>query len=223
MSRAHDISAGPRRRLGWWRLAVLGLCLSGLVVPSWCIAGEGPKQKVELAYAELRELEGAFRQTSIIRELEQEQQAEGRFFILRPDRVRWDYLKPSRQSAIIRKQEMFLWQEGSREVWPSAYDEKAYGKTPLAVLSGLGTMEKDFLVSVASDNMLLLVPREKGGFIKEIALSIHDAPFPVRSLKVTDVYGNENTFEFLEVKVNAGMPTGIFEPSSLVSPAAASP
>jgi len=217
------------RRVPWsgWKalFAVMATVVAfyGLACPPWAAAEPGPKQKVEMAYDNLREIEGTFRQKSLIRELEQEQEAEGRFYILRPDRVRWDYLKPSKQSTLIRSGEMFLWQEGSTEVWPSRYDEKAYGKTPLAVLSGLGSMEKDFRVSQVSDDVLLLVPREEGGFIKEIALTVRDGAFPVRSLKVTDLYENENTFEFLDVRVNQGFPANVFEPSSLLPNASSLP
>lgn len=214
-----------RNRPVWALLAgiLFSTALLGLMSPAESPAETDPKKIVESAYAQIREIEGDFVQVSLIKELEQEQRASGRFFIRRPDGVRWDYVEPSRQSALILGSEMFLWQEGSTEVWPSRYDEKAYGKTPLAVLSGLDAMDKEFRVSVSSPEVLVLVPLEGGGFMKELALKIQKGDFPIRSLKVTDVYGNENTFEFLKVRVNQGLPADVFTPSSLLPQKAARP
>jgi len=211
-------------RTGRYGLACTFLLLVLALAFPHCVEAEGggAREKIQKVYADLREFEGTFRQRSVIKELDQEQEAEGHFLIVRPDRVRWDYVKPSRQSTIIRGQEMFLWQEGSSEVWPSRYDEKAYGKTPLAVLSGLGRMDEDFEVTIVSADMLRLVPREKDGFIREITLNLGNGAFPVQMMKVTDLYENENTFEFVNVRINEGFAPESFEPASLLQAAAGS-
>lgn len=204
--------ADPRKIRMLLRALVLWIVVLG-VIPS---VEAGPMERVRSAYDGIREIEGAFRQVSRIRELDQEQRGAGRFYVKRPDRVRWDYFEPSRQSAIIVGSKFYAWQEGNREVWDSVYDEKSYGKTPLVVLSGLGSMERDFQVSVVEPNILTLVPKEGGGFIKEIRLTVQEGKFPIRTLQVTDLYGNENEFEFSDVQINQGLSDELFSKASLL-------
>ena len=207
---------GDKGKKQRWAGALL-LAAALLAGPAWARARtETPagsfEERIRAVYEKITDLTGRFRQESRIRELGETQEAEGRFFIRRPGRLRWDYLKPERQRIVIRGDRMFVRQGDDEEVLEGRFDTGAYGRTPMALLAGLGDLRRDFTVKAVDPKTLLLLPKGEMGIIRSIRLEASDGPFPVRGLQVVDVYGNVNRFVFDEVRINTGLKDEVFVP-----------
>ncbi len=185
--------------------------------------GPGPaQQRILDAYKTMLDIQGEFSQVSRIKELDETKTAYGRFYIRRPDRVRWDYLKPDMQTVVIVGSEMFMRQGKDGEVMKRSLGSAAgsgISSTPIGLLSNLGDMSRTFFVKPEGTDAVVLTPRSDMGAVKSIRVEVYALPpaatgasFPVRSLRIVDIYGNVNTFTLKNVQVNKGCDDDLFVP-----------
>lgn len=190
-------------------------------------AGEpgGPvQQRIIDAYKTMVDIQGEFSQVSRIKELEETKTARGRFYIRMPDRVRWDYIEPTKQTVIITGDEMLMRQGENGEVMKRSLNStvgNGVSFTPIGLLSNLGDMSRTFVVKPEPDGAqaVLLIPRSDMGSVKSIQIETDTLPstktnstFPIRSLRIVDLYGNINTFTLKNVQVNTGLGDDLFVP-----------
>ena len=195
-----------------FRMTVTAVLIVLLAAP---VLGAGPgsvQKRIQKAYENLKDIQGEFRQESRIKELDETREASGRFYIRWPGRLRWDYVDPSRQTVVIMGEEMYVRQEGEKEVMQGRFDSESYGQTPMSLLAGLADMERDFIVKPSGPTSLLLIPRKSMGTVQSIRIGTSASSFPVESIQLVDVYGNVNTFNLVNVRMNKGLGDEIFVP-----------
>lgn len=183
----------------------------------------GPvQQQIIDAYKTMLDIQGEFSQVSHIKELEETKTARGRFYIRRPDRVRWDYIEPTKQTVVITGDEMLMRQGENGEIMKRSLNS-AIGSgasfTPIGLLSNLGDMSRTFVVKPDGAQAILLIPRSDIGSVKSIRIETGtlpstktNSPFPIRSLRIVDLYGNVNTFTLKNIQVNKGLGDDLFLP-----------
>ncbi len=187
--------------------------------------GEPVRQRILNAYKTMVDIQGEFSQESRIKELDETKSARGRFYIRRPDRVRWDYLEPARQTVVITGNEMLIRQGDDGEIMKRELNSAAgsgagISSTPIGLLSDLGNMDRDFVVKPDGPQAIFLTPRSDMGIVKSIRIGLNAPPlstatnssFPVESLRITDAYGNVNIFTLKNVLVNKGLGDDVFVP-----------
>ncbi len=173
-------------------------------------ASEELVSKLEDAYKNISDASGKFTQTSYIKDLDKTQKFTGRFFI-KGDKIRWQYQGEFSHVVYLNKTSLIVYDKARKQAIKSSFTEDKYGQLPLALLSRMAVIQRDFEIIKNSDSSLLLTPKSKMGNIKKIEIVLHDESFPVKSLKVTDIHENTIKIDFYSVKINTNLKDSIFK------------
>lgn len=196
-----------KRRLLFKTLTINLLCIFLLLTLSY--AQNTTLSKIETAYKNIDDASGNFIQISYIKELGKTQKFNGKFFI-KGDKIRWQYFGKFSQVVYLNRKMLTVYDKTNKQAIQSSFTEDKYGQLPIALLSRMADIKKDFEVAENKENTLILVPKTKMGNIKRIELVINENEFPIKSLKITDTMANIITIEFNNVKINTNLRDSLF-------------
>lgn len=174
------------------------------------LAQDSTLSKLNEAYKNINDASGSFIQTSYIKDLDKTQKFKGRFFI-KTDKIRWQYEREFPQVIYLNKGTLTLYDKTRKQAIQNSFSEEKYGQLPIALLSRMADIEKDFEITEKSENSLMLIPKTKMGNIKKIEITIQDEDFPIKSLKVTDTSANTIRIDFYSVTINKNLKDSIFQ------------
>jgi len=196
-----------KHRLLFKTLTINLLCIFLLLTLSY--AQNTTLSKIETAYKNIDDASGNFIQISYIKELGKTQKFNGKFFI-KGDKIRWQYSGNFSQVVYLNRKMLTVYDKTNKQAIQSSFTEDKYGQLPIALLSRMADIKKDFDVAENKENTLILVPKTKMGNIKRIELVINENEFPIKSLKITDTMANIITIEFNNVKINTNLKDSLF-------------
>lgn len=196
-----------KHRLLFKTLTINLLCIFLLLTLSY--AQNTTLSKIETAYKNIDDASGNFIQISYIKELGKTQKFNGKFFI-KGDKIRWQYFGKFSQVVYLNRKMLTVYDKTNKQAIQSSFTEDKYGQLPIALLSRMADIKKDFDVAENKENTLILVPKTKMGNIKRIELVINENEFPIKSLKITDTMANIITIEFNNVKINTNLRDSLF-------------
>jgi outer membrane lipoprotein carrier protein len=179
------------------------LLLVALLIP----IGSGASQtadRIQAAYKELKDVRGSFTQKSFIRDLGREETYKGVFKIKFPSKMRYTYRAGSRDEIIISGGSITIFQQKEKQALRSGFDRSTYGAAPVALLAGLGDINKDFEAE-EKDGKLILRPKGPMGGITFIEVLASEEDFPIKGLRIHDRLSNEIRITLSHVKINGGM------------------
>jgi len=174
------------------------------------LAQDSALSKLNEAYKNINDASGSFTQTSYIKDLDKTQKFKGRFFI-KGDKIRWQYEGEFPQVIFLNKETLIVYDRKRKQAIQSIFSEEKYGQLPIALLSRMADIEKDFEITEKSKNTLILIPKTKMGNIKKIEITIQDEDFPIKFLKVTDTSANTVRIDFYSVTINKNLKNSIFQ------------
>lgn len=185
-----------------------------LFILSSLSTGWAQKEEINIIqekYNGILEIQGDFVQKSYIKDLEETQEFKGQFSIKLPNKMRWSYTHPRDEEVIIKNKDIWIYKKAEKQAIKSTFTEDTYGQAPIALLAGLGNLEKEFEVSKVESKVLQLKPYKSMGAIKTIFLRLSKGSFPISSLTLIDVYGNEITITVDDIKINKGIEHSLFD------------
>ncbi len=178
-------------------------------------ASDAPSRAPELLRAFLAEtvtLEAAFSQVLLEADSEHAQVSEGRFYLHRPQRFRWDYQLPVRQLVVADGENLWLYDPDLEQASVRRLDEGLSG-TPAMLLSGAGSLDESFRIGAAY--------REDGFDWVELAPLSEDADFAgvrvgfvddrLASMELLDALGQTTVIRFADVVVNPPLDAALFQ------------
>lgn len=191
-------------------ISMTNLIMIVLLFINFLHAQENIISKIESAYKNISDATGNFVQTSYIKDLEKTQKFRGKFFI-KGDKIRWQYFGEFPQIIYINRETLTVYDKLKKQAIQSSFNPEKYGQLPLALLSRMSVLEKDFEVTQIAENNLILIPKSQMGNIKKIDLIFHEENFPIKSMKVTDSNNNTVKIDFKSVKLNTNLKDSIFK------------
>ncbi|HLC14749.1 MAG TPA: outer membrane lipoprotein chaperone LolA [Thermodesulfovibrionia bacterium] len=166
---------------------------------------------IQERYNTIKEIQGDFIQKSYIKDLEETQEFKGQFSIKLPSKMRWAYTEPRDEEVIINDTTIWIYKIVEKQAIKSKFNADTYGQAPIALLAGFGNLEKDFVVSKVESDVLQLQPKQAMGAIKTLFVKLSKRDFPISSLTLIDVYGNEITIVVNSIKVNKDIEDSFFD------------
>ena len=176
---------------------------------------DAPARAPELLRAFLAEtvtLEAVFSQVLLEADSEHAQVSEGRFYLHRPQRFRWDYQVPVRQLVVADGENLWLYDPDLEQATVRRLDESLSG-TPAMLLSGAGSLDESFRMGAAY--------REDGFDWVELAPLSADADFAgvrvgfvddrLASMELLDALGQTTIIRFEDVVVNPPLDAALFQ------------
>jgi outer membrane lipoprotein carrier protein len=173
-----------------------------------CFAGD-EVARVQKAYENIKDIKGYFVQKSHIKDLKRTDTYSGQFFI-KPPKTKWEFTGDKPQTVYINGDDILIYQKKEKQVFKTKFDRATYGQAPIALLGGLGDINKEFEASVKKGR-LILKPRKKMGSVIQIELALGDGVFPIEALTVLDTASNRIDIVLKDVKINTGLGEKIFE------------
>lgn len=191
-------------------LTIFCVVFTVIVISMNAFSQQGALEKLEQAYKNINDISGNFTQKSYIKELNKTQQFKGRFFI-KKDKIRWNYLGAYSQIVFINKEKLVIYDRAKKQAIQTTFSADKYGQLPIALISRMADLKKDFEVKEIRENRLILIPKTKMGNINSIEIITQQADFPIKTLKITDTMSNQIEIEFSNVKINSNLRDSIFK------------
>lgn len=165
---------------------------------------------IQKAYEGLRDMKGTFVQKNIIKDLNKSDTYTGEFFIKRPLKMKWAYKGKAAQDLIINNDRVLIYKKGDSQAYRSAFTKDAYGQTPVVLLTGMGNLREEFIVT-GKNNILQLKPRKAMAGIISITVFTSETGFPIQGFTIQD--GRSNTVEIRlnNITINSGLKDSLFD------------
>jgi outer membrane lipoprotein carrier protein len=127
----------------------------------------------------------------------------GRFEFQRPNRFRFDYLKPYEQLIVADGQKVWLYDADLNQVTVRPLAQ-ALGNTPAGVLAG-GALDKDFSLKAEPDQgglqWVLAAPKHsEGSSIRSMRVGFKGEQ--LAALEILDAFGQRSRLDFSALEVN---------------------
>jgi len=190
---------------GLSRFTLFMLLCSCLVVTRPAGAAE-TLETVRDFFSNLDSLQADFHQEVIDSNGQQQQVSDGKVWILRPGRFRWDYLTPYKRQIVADGERLWSYDEDLAQVTVQAMDT-VLGATPAMLLSGGEQIDKVFQLEAqpaAGDTLhAQLTPRADDSNIT--AIHVYFNKDILARIEAIDSFGNHTTFAFTNLVRNAGL------------------
>jgi outer membrane lipoprotein carrier protein len=171
-------------------------------------------KKVESRYA-VSGFSAFFFQASTIKAMEITDSASGKAFFKRPDKMRWEYEMPDRQTIITNGHTLWIYRPEDNQVMvgkaPSFFED---GKG-FSFLSDMESVKKKFYILLenkAEDDthVLKLLPREKTFDVSVIYLFVSTKTFEVVKIVTYNSYEDETRIEFKDIQFKQKLDESLF-------------
>lgn len=171
-------------------------------------------QKIETRYA-VSGFSALFFQTSTIKAMEITDSASGKAFFKRPDKMRWEYETPDRQTIITNGHTLWIYRPEDKQVMvgkaPCFFED---GKG-FSFLSDMESVKNKFRISLEKEagddfHVLKLLPREKTFDVSVIYLFISTKTFEVIKIVTYNSYEDETRIEFKDIVFKQKLDESLF-------------
>lgn len=160
---------------------------------------------------DVKTLEASFRQALDEEGSREARVSEGRLYLHRPGRFRWDYQNPTQQVVVSDGESLWLYDPDLEQVTVRALDE-GLASTPAMLLSGEGELEDSFEIARAYAegglDWVELSPREEGGDFAGVRVGFRGDL--LAAMEILDSLGQTTRIQFSDVVVNSELDAELF-------------
>jgi outer membrane lipoprotein carrier protein len=162
--------------------------------------------KLDEFFQGLQTLQADFRQQLRDSEGRLIEESQGTLAIRRPDRFRWDYLKPHEQVIVADGKRLWLHDVDLEQVTVRPMAQSLAG-TPASLLSGSDDLRATFNIEGTETknkaSVVTLVPKRTDTDFKRVRIRFSGKQLD--SMELTDTLGQSTTLEFTAVRRNASI------------------
>ena len=183
--------------------------LTGLLLWLLCLPGalaETPAL-VEQFFSDLQTLQADFDQQVVDSNNRLVQSSQGRMWIMRPGRFRWDYETPYRQQLVADGERLWSYDEDLEQVTVQAAAQ-VLTATPAMLLSGNQPLEDVFIIEASGTERVQLTPKSDDSNVT--GLQLYFANDLLQRIEARDSFGNTTTFTFSNLKRNPELQPALF-------------
>jgi len=166
---------------------------------------------VQKYYQATDKLEATFRQKYTNTVFGKTSVSDGRVFIAKGGKMRWDYAKPDVKYYISDGTTLWVYEKANKQAFQQDLKNELL---PVAVtfLYGKGDLAKDFTAQMSNgkfggknDLCIELTPKQPSGQYKKLWLVVDPADFHVKESIIEEASGNLNQFSFSKIKLNTSV------------------
>ena len=191
----------PFPRCAWLRAAALSLaCLSPVQAGS-------TDNLVQSFFDDLYTLQADFHQEVRDGSNSVQQVSDGKVWIQRPGRFRWDYATPYRQQLVSDGERLWSYDEDLEQVTVQAAAQ-VLTATPAMLLSGNQPLEDVFIIEASGTERVQLTPKSDDSNVT--GLQLYFANGLLQRIEARDTFGNTTAFTFSNLKRNPELQPALF-------------
>lgn len=226
-----------KKAVGLYFFAIfLGLMSSGAVLAAVPPAGPDSSERarrtkeivarLQKKYEKTRTLSADFTQENLLRSLGKTTRSRGRFSLLKPGRIRFDYREPERQLVVSNGKMLWIYTERLQQVLLTAISQSAASPTPLLFLAGKGNLQDTFRIAVeewgspkrkegvwkrGAPHRLSLTPLKMEGGFRKLWIEVDVESFQILGFEYRDHLGNQTRIRFFNIREGVAFDNGEFE------------
>ena len=140
------------------------------------------------------------------------QKSTGVFYLLRPGKFRWDYLKPYQQQIVSNGGKVWFYDMDLEQVTTKGLND-AIGSTPALLLTGDTALEKSFRIESEGNEeglyWIKLVPKEEDSGFQYVTIGLDGET--LAGMELHDNFGQLTRIYFSNVKMTARPAASLFE------------
>lgn len=155
-------------------------------------------------------MKGTFVQKNVIKDLNKTDTYNGEFFIKRPLKMKWAYKGKASQDLLISNETVVIYKKGDNQAYRSKFNKETYGQSPVVLLTGMGNIREEFVVT-GTEKVLTLKPKKPMAGIVSITLHLSGDDFPIRAFTIQDGRSNIVEIELKDVKINTNIKDSFFD------------
>ena len=208
-----------------WGKAVLALfVIVVLILPGTAAISQVPSLdelagKIQGAYDHTLDFKANFIQDATVKSMMRTTREEGTVYLKKPERMLWDYTKPSMKKLVINPRKAWLYMPDEEIVYVQDAKEVLSSKMTIRFLTGIGRLKDDFDLGIpaggATDTegnyAVVLTPRGYEAGIKTLMITVDKDTFHIRGCLFTDLYDNETRLTFSNIEFNTDPPDELFD------------
>jgi chaperone LolA len=164
--------------------------------------------KVQGYYANAQKLRARFEQRYTNAVTERSSMSEGRMWVVKPGKMRWDYTKPDKKHFISDGKTLWVYEEAEKQAFQQSLEDQVL---PVAVtfLYGKGDLAAEFDAALDAgkygekgDLVVKLTPKKPEAQYKNLWLVVDPADFHVKQSVILEASDNLNHFFFYDLALN---------------------
>ena len=136
----------------------------------------------------------------------------GIFYLQRPGKFRWDYLKPFKQQIVSNSGKVWFYDTDLEQVTVKKVDE-SLGSTPALLLSGDVSLEENYIMegqgADGSMQWVKLLPKNQDSSFKYILIGLEKGK--LAGMELSDNFGQLTRIYFSNLILNAPLKQTLFE------------
>lgn len=185
-------------------------CLALFLSPG--VSHAAADDPVAAYFSGLETFQASFEQTVVDSNGEQVQHSEGKVWIQKPGRFRWDYQTPYRQLIVADGNRLWTYDEDLQQATVKPVDD-ALSSTPAMLLSGFRPLSEVMNSKpVGSDDgkrWFSLSPRQSDSAVEKVRLAFDKEQLVI--IEVNDSFGNQTRILFSGIVRNRELEPGLFK------------
>lgn len=203
-------------RIQWRCLAAVLLCFSCIPIAADELGAADLIARVQAWLDGTERLEGRFEQSIVSGAMGEGMSENGRLWVERPGRMRWDYLEPDLKVALVDGETTRLYVEEEREMYLGQLDGES-GLLP-RLLAGSERFTDRFKTQVLATPsgggngfyLIQLMPHTESESFEELILLTRPPQFAIEGAEIVDPAGNTIRYRFSDLRRNQPLPAGWF-------------
>ena len=170
--------------------------------------------RLQQRYDDTRTMRADFRQIVESKTLAGTLETKGKVSFEKPNRMRWDYAQPDRQTIVSDGETLWIYQPDLKQVIKAPLGQAFQSSTPISFLAGLGRVDRDFDATMARNEpeqwVLKLVPKQHDAGVGTLELGVRKSDASVAEARITDAAGTVTRILFSGEQRNVTLGPDLF-------------
>jgi len=166
-------------------------------------------RKVQERYDGTLDFTAALTQETMVASLGKTVTSSGTIAFKKPGKMRLEITEGDPQTVVADGSTLWLYQPAENQVLKAPFKAAFRSSTPISFLSGVGRIADDFDAKLDGEGdgvlYLLLTPRQGGGDVGKLRLTIARPTFEIQGAEIHDPLGNINRLRFRDIRPNSGI------------------
>ena len=190
------------------------LILAGVILVACCgnVFASPSLDALNYFFKEINTFEARFGQIVLDDSLTEIDDGQGKVWIQRPGKFRWDYEPPEAQEIVGDGETVWIYDIELEQVTVRD-QENTLGKSPAIVLAGTGNLEDNYNIEDIGTqgrfDWVNLIPKDEDSGFSEVRIGFEDNR--LRLMELLDNLGQRTRISFVDLKENTPISPNVFD------------
>ena len=207
-----------------WKFFLILSVIPALILPgtaslSQTLLPDELAAKIQTVYDHTVDFRANFIQEATIKSMDRTTREEGTVYLKKPERMLWNYTKPSMKKLVINPRKAWLYMPDDNIVYVQDSKKVLSSKMTIRFLTGIGSLKDDFEIAFPAGGpldtegnyVMALTPRKYEAGIKTLLITVDKDTFRIRECLFTDLYDNDTRLTFSNIEFNINPPDELFD------------